>query len=123
FMMVLALEWGTQRHYVESVRDRSGGNVDPLYVDLLKAHWIEEAQHIKCDMLEIARLASEMDSTELTRVFDDVIALGGLVDAAFTGQAACEIDTLEAVRGRAFTDAEHRTLHATLHRSLSSILA
>jgi hypothetical protein len=123
FLMVLALEWGTQRHYVESVRDLSSGNVDPLYVDLLKAHWLEEAQHIKCDRLEIARLADEVDSTELARVFDDVLALGALVDVAFAGQAECEIDTLEAVRGRSFTDVELRTLHMTLRRSLSGILA
>jgi hypothetical protein len=123
FVMVLALEWGTQRHYVESVRDLSSGNVDPLYVDLLKAHWIEEAQHIKCDRLEIARLASQIDATELERVFDDVLSLGALVDAAFAGQAEREIDTLEAVRGRSFTDAERLTLRATLHRSLSGILA
>lgn len=98
--MVLALEWGTQRHYVDSVRDR-GAIVDSLYVDLLKAHWIEEAQHIKCDRLEIARLASTMDATELAHVFDDVVALGGLVDAAFAGQAEREIETLEACRSPA----------------------
>ena len=42
YLMVLALEWGTQRHYVESIHC-DGGSVDPLYVEILKAHWIEEA--------------------------------------------------------------------------------
>lgn len=122
FLMVLALEWGTQRHYVESVH-RSHRRVDPLYVDLLKAHWVEEAQHTKCDMLQIARLASAMGPTELVRAFDDVIALGNLVDTAFVGQVDREIATLEAVTGRVFTDAEHAELVATLHWSLSGILA
>ncbi len=33
---------------------------DPLYVDVLKAHWVEEVQHVKSDALEIALLAREM---------------------------------------------------------------
>src|SRR5262245_17139282 len=53
FVLLAALEWGTQRHYVESIRDRAGEGSDPLYVDLLQHHWVEESQHIRTDVLEI----------------------------------------------------------------------
>src|SRR5262245_58110875 len=72
FLMVLALEWGTQRHYVESIQDRRMDTGDPLYVDVLKAHWIEEAQHTKCDALEIAHLARTMSPEEISAAFDHV---------------------------------------------------
>jgi len=123
FLMVLALEWGTQRHYVESIRDRTAEHGDPLYVDVLKAHWIEEAQHTKSDALEIARLARTMTQNELDAAFDHVLAIGGLVDAAFAGQAAAEIDTLRQVGGRTFSTTEETTLHETLQRSLAAIFA
>jgi hypothetical protein len=121
--MVFALEWGTQRHYVESIRDQGVERGDPLYVDVLKAHWVEEAQHIKSDALEIALLAREMSPDELSAAFDHVLELGGLVDAAFAGQANKEIETLQQVTGRTFSEAEVTTLRDTLHRSLSAIMA
>jgi hypothetical protein len=123
FLMVLALEWGTQRHYVESIRDSNGERADPLYVDLLKAHWVEEAQHVKTDVLEIAHLARGTSPQALVAAFDEVLALGGLVDTAFAGQAAQEMETLRRITGRTFTDGETTLLRETLHSSLREILA
>jgi hypothetical protein len=123
FLMVLALEWGTQRHYVESIRDRTAEHGDSLYVDVLKAHWVEEAQHTKSDALEIAHLARTTSQEELDVAFDHVLALGGLVDAAFAGQAGAEIDTLRRVTGRTFSKAESTMLHDRLHQSLGGIFA
>jgi hypothetical protein len=123
FLMVLALEWGTQRHYVESIRDQMVERGDALYVDVLRAHWVEEAQHTKADALEIALLARELSPDELSGAFDHVLALGGLVDAAFAGQAEQEIETLQQVTGRTFSKTEVTTLRDTLHRSLSAIMA
>ena len=123
FLMVLALEWGTQRHYVESIRDRTAGIADPLYGDILKAHWVEEAQHTKSDMLEIARLAGAMSAEALGASFDHLLALGALVDDAFAGQVDHEVDTLQQVTARTLSEAEAAILRATLHRSLSGIMA
>jgi hypothetical protein len=123
FLMVLALEWGTQRHYVESVRNQRAEGGDPLYVDILKAHWAEEAQHTKTDALEIARLAEGMSADELSVAFDDLLAIAGLVDGAFSDQATKEVETLERVNRRTFAEAERTELRATLHASLSAIMA
>jgi hypothetical protein len=119
FLIVLALEWGTQRHYVESIRERA----DALYADLLKAHWVEEAQHTKVDVLEIARLAATMSSEAVAAVFDEVIALGGVVEPAFVGQAANEVETVERVTGRTFSEAEREALSRALHHSLRGTMA
>ena len=123
FLMVLALEWGTQRHYVESIRDRTEEPGDPLYAEILRAHWVEEAQHVKADALEIAILARQMTRDELTATFDHLLTLGGLVDTAFAGQAAREIETLRQVTGRAFSPEQSDALHEKLHGSLSGIMA
>ena len=122
FLIVLALEWGTQRHYVESIRGTKAP-ADALYVDILKAHWVEEAQHIKADVLEIARLARQASAEELAAAFDQVLAIGSLVDAAFVGQAEREIETLSRVTGHAFSAIETDQLRDTLSRSLRHIFA
>jgi hypothetical protein len=123
FLIVLALEWGTQRHYVDSVRDQTSDPRDALYADVLKAHWIEEAQHTKCDMLEIAQLAATQSAEQLSRAFDDLLAIGGLVDATFRGQAAKEVHTLEGTSARTLAEGERAVLRDTLHGSLSAIMA
>jgi hypothetical protein len=123
FLLLLAFEFGTQRHYVESIRDQTEEHGDPLYVDVLKAHWTEETQHIKSDMLEIVQLARALSPEELSTAFDQVGGIGGLVDATFVGQVAKEIDTLQQVTGRTFTAAEATTLRDTLYQSLSTIIA
>lgn len=122
FLMALAFELGTQRHYVESMRDRTA-RVDPLYVAMLKAHWAEEAQHTKCDLLEIARLAGGLAEPALTRACNGLRSLGALVDAVFAGQAEREIDTLRQVTGRTLDTTQHAALHDALHHSLATILA
>src|SRR3712207_5728265 len=48
-LFILHVEWMTQAHYLESVRDDAG--IDPLFKSLLRHHWIEEAQHAKLDTL------------------------------------------------------------------------
>jgi len=119
FLIVLALEWGTQGHYVESIRDHDDDGGDPLYADVLRAHWIEEAQHTKCGTLEIARARPET----IERAFTDLAAIAGLVDAVFVGQAEEEVATLERVSGRTLPDTERTALQRALHDSLGRILA
>ena len=86
FLLLLAFEFGTRRHYVESIQEQTEASGDPLYVDVLKAHWLEENQHVKSDMLEIAQLAGVLGPEELRVAFDQVVGIGALVDATFVGQ-------------------------------------
>jgi hypothetical protein len=122
-LTLLALEWGSQRHYVDSVRDRTVESGDPLYVEVLKHHWIEENQHVKTGVLEIEQLASNMPPEELSHAFDDIQVIGRLVDETFVGQVEQEITTLQRVTGRVYTESERTALQATLHQSMITIWA
>ncbi len=53
-ILTSVIEWFTQLHYIEHVRDDSV--LDGLFRDLLRFHWVEEAQHAKMDMLLIGEL-------------------------------------------------------------------
>lgn len=123
FMLLTAFEWGSQRHYVESVRDREGDGSDPLYVDMLKYHWIEENQHTKTDVLEIARMAEPMSPEELCDAFDQTRDLAGLVDGTFIGQVEQEIETFRATTGRRLSDSETTVLHDRLLGTMRAIWA
>ena len=123
FLLLLAFEFGTRRHYVESVLDHTEERGDALYVDVLQAHWLEEAQHVKSDMLEVAQLARALSPAELSEAFDHVVGIGGLVDATFVGQVDKEIETLQQATGRTLSAAEMTTLRDTLYQSLNSIIA
>ena len=122
FVLLAALEWGTQRHYVQSVK-QSGESADPLYVDLLRYHWVEESQHIQTDVLEIERLARAMSAAELSAMFDHVLALAGLVDEVFVGQVAQEVATFERLTGRRLSEPERASLNESLCRSMRAIFA
>ena len=122
-LILLALEWGSQRHYVDSVQARREDHSDPLYVDLLKYHWTEENQHTKTGVLEIAQLACDRSPEELSAVFDDIQGIGGLVDETFVGQVEQELATLQTVTGRTFTAAEATKLQEALYQSMRAIWA
>jgi hypothetical protein len=123
FLLLLAFEFGTRRHYIESVRDHTKERGDPLYVEVLQAHWLEEAQHVKSDMLEVAQLARELSPEALREAFDQVVGLGGLVDATFVGQVDQEIEILQQVTRRTLSATEMTTLRDTLYHSLNAIIA
>ena len=122
-LLLLAFEFGTRRHYVESIQAHTEESGDPLYVEVLKAHWLEEAQHVKSDMLEVAQLARELSPEALSEAFDQVVGIGGLVDATFVGQVDQEIATLQQVTGRTLAEAEVTPLRDTLYHALSAIIA
>lgn len=97
-LLVLHIEWMTQRHYVDSVRDAS--DLDPLFKSLLKHHWIEEAQHAKLDTLIVAALAEGRDEAGIQAAIDDYLWLGGFFDEGFRQQAGFNADALEKATGR-----------------------
>lgn len=122
-LVLLALEWGSQRHYVDSVQDKVGDGSDPLYVDILKYHWIEENQHTKSGVLEVAALAQFLATEEITSAFDHIMGIGGLVDATFVGQVEQELATLQYVTGRRLTESEATVLREALCKSMRAIWA
>jgi hypothetical protein len=103
------------------VHDRNGEGSDPLYVDILQSHWIEENQHTKTDVLEIAQLARDLRPEELSAAFDHIQELGGLVDATLVGQVEQEMATFESVTDRRLADPETAALREALTQSMRAI--
>jgi hypothetical protein len=103
-LLTSMIEWFTQLHYIEHVRD--GNELDPLVRDILKFHWIDEAQHAKADTLLIQEVAAGMDATERERAVDELLELGGAVDGLLARQVDLDIESLAAATGRRFTGVE-----------------
>jgi hypothetical protein len=122
-LLLTAFEWGSQRHYVESVRDRQGDRLVPLYVDMLKYHWIEENQHTKTDVLEIARMAASMKPDELTETFDQLQGIAALVDETFVGQVEQELETFQKLTGHSMAEREAATVSDRLLETMRAIWA
>ena len=96
-LIVLHIEWMTQRHYVESIRDDSG--IDPLFKSLLKHHWMEEAQHAKLDTLMVEALADGRDEAGIAAAVDGYFEIGAFLDNGFKAQAGLNLDSLEEATG------------------------
>lgn len=103
-LAILQIEWMTQSHYLDGVRDDAG--IDPRFKDLLKHHWMEEAQHAKLDALMVEALAEGMDAEGMARAVDGYLAIGAFIDAGLEQQTLFDLDAFERATGRKLTDAE-----------------
>ncbi|HEU0311336.1 MAG TPA: hypothetical protein VFR36_08985 [Sphingomicrobium sp.] len=115
-LLILHIEWMTQRHYVESVRD--DGELDPLFKSLLKHHWMEEAQHAKLDTLMVAALAEHRDEAGIQKAIDEYLEMGMFLDNGFKAQADFNADALERAIGRPLGDEARKRLVEQQHQAL-----
>jgi len=106
FLTTLCIEWFTQKHYVESVRDNAAEGLDPLFCSLLKHHWLEESQHAKLDTLVLDKLASSMEPAAIEAGVDDFMEIGKMLDGGLSAQVGLDLESLERAIGRTLTAAE-----------------
>lgn len=112
----LHMELMTQQHYVETVRGNDGEQLDPLFSDMLKHHWLEEAQHARLDLLEVQKILSrtpEALDAAMTEYAELLVALRGTL----MSQLELDIQTLEKAAGRTFTEAERSEILEAQERS------
>ena len=114
-ILTAIIEWFTQLHYIEHVRDDS--DLDGLFRDLLKFHWMEEAQHAKLDTLLIGEVAEHLTLEERETAIDEVLELGGAIDGLLAQQIGLNIEALEKVTGRTFTAAEKEEITTNTQRA------
>jgi len=107
-ILILHLEWLTQRHYLESVK--TDEQLDPLFVSLLKHHWLEESQHAKIDTIIAAELASKATPDEIEAAIDEFLGIGGLLDGGLQQQAKFDSVAFEDAANRKLTDDERSRL-------------
>ena len=115
-LVVLHLEWMTQRHYLDSIRD--DGDLDPLFKSLLNHHWMEEAQHAKLDTLMVEALGEGRDEAAIQRAIDEYLEIGTFLDDGLKAQTGFNLDAFERATGRVLTAVEREELMVQQHQAL-----
>jgi P-aminobenzoate N-oxygenase AurF len=114
-LLTSMIEWFTQLHYVEHVRDR--GELDELFRDILRFHWIDESRHARLDSLLIDEVASDLTAEQRETAIDELLELGGAVDGLLAQQVELDIDALQAATGRTFSDVERDEIRSHQQRA------
>ena len=112
FITTLHIEWMTQSHYVDSVKDNAKEKLDPLFCSMLKHHWLEESQHAKLDTLVVDEIATRLERKEIEKGIDDYMDIGKLLDGGLQTQVRMDIESLREATGRTFTPAEREEIRA-----------
>lgn len=114
-LVTLQLEIMTQQHYTDTVKTDVG--LDPLVTSILRHHWMEESQHIKIDILELDKMLAFSDEAMRQRAIDEYFGILSAFDGLLAQQVGMDIRSLEAARGRPFSDGERGDLQLQQHRS------
>jgi hypothetical protein len=115
-LFVLMIEWMTQSHYVDSVRGTS--ELDPLFANLLRCHWIEEAQHAKLDTLMVEALAEGMSGREIKAAVDGFLEIAAFFDIGCQQQAKFNAQALERAALRKLPAKQRAALIEQQHQAL-----
>jgi hypothetical protein len=103
-LAILQIEWMSQRHYVDSIKDDQG--LDPQFKSLLKNHWLEEAQHAKLDTLMVEALAAGQSEAEIMQGVEELIEIGGFLDDGLAQQVEFDMESFTRATGRQLTEGE-----------------
>jgi hypothetical protein len=114
-LAILGIEWMTQRHYIDSVKDDQ--DLDPQFKSLLKNHWLEEAQHAKLDTTMVEAIAVGMTEEQIASAVDDYLSIGTFLDGGLKQQALFDLEALERVTGRTFTEEEREEYVTKMHQA------
>jgi hypothetical protein len=114
-LLTSMIEWFTQLHYTEHVKD--GAELDELFRDLLRFHWIDESRHARMDSLLIDEVADGLNAAEREQAIDQLLELGGAVDGLLGDQVELDIDSLQVAAGRHFTESERDEIRTHQRRA------
>jgi hypothetical protein len=114
-LAILQIEWMTQRHYVDSVKDDQA--LDPQFKSLLRHHWMEEAQHAKLDTLMVDALAATCSSREIDGAVGEYLQIGGMLDDALRQQVEFDLESLARATGRQLTLSERNQFIEVQHQA------
>jgi len=114
-LVILHIEWMSQRHYVESIKDDQ--QLDPQFKSLLKFHWLEEAQHAKLDTMMVEALAKEMTEAEIEKAVDEYLEIGGFLDEGMKQQTIFDLEAFERAVGYELSESEREEFIAVQHQA------
>lgn len=107
-MATLHIEWMTQKHFTESVRDAQ--DLDPLFKSLLEHHWAEEMQHAQIDGIIVRSMAEQAGQGEVEAAFQDFLKIAALLDGGLMQQVDLDIESLEDAVGRRLGEADRQEI-------------
>lgn len=110
--LTCCIEIFTQLHYKESIR--SNDNLSPLFQDVFRFHWLEEAQHATLDELEWQRVHDSLNSAEIDQGVDDLIALVQALDGILQAQAAADAHYFMSNCDREFSPGQQDHVNHTI---------
>jgi hypothetical protein len=114
-LLTSMIEWFTQLHYVEHVRDR--GELDQLFRDILRFHWIDESRHARVDALLIDEIATGLTADQRDEALSELLHLGTAIDQLLAQQVEMDIDTLERAARRIFSESDRESIRVHQHRA------
>jgi hypothetical protein len=114
-LLTSMIEWFTQLHYVEHVR--SDEQLDGLFRDLIKYHWIDEATHAKLDSLLINEICGPLSLAQREHAVEELLELGGAVDGLLSQQADLDIESLQQATRRTLTEPERAEIRTNIRRA------
>lgn len=113
---ILGIEWMTQAHYTESVRDNA--DLDPQFKSLLKHHWMEEMQHAQLDTLITEALAETRDAADREAAIGEYLEIGGFLDQGLAQQAAFDLAAFECATNRTLKNGEREEFIRVQHQAM-----
>jgi hypothetical protein len=114
-LLTSMIEWFTQLHYVEHVRDRS--DLDQLFRDILRFHWIDESRHARMDSLLIDEIAADLSADQRDQALSELLELGTAVDQLLSQQVEMDINTLERAARRTFNQSDREDIRVRQQRA------
>ena len=114
-LLTSMIEWFTQLHYLEHVR--ADEQLDGLFRDLIKFHWIDEATHAKLDSLVINEIVGPLTLEQREHAVEELLELGGAIDGLLSQQADLDIESLQRATRRTFTEHERTEIKTNIQRA------
>ncbi len=115
-LFILMIEWMTQSHYVGSVRGDS--QLEPQFANLLRCHWMEEAQHAKLDTLMVETLAEGRSEEQIHGAVNGMLAICSFMDTGLRQQAQFNLDALQRAIGWPLEDEASARFIEQQHQAL-----
>ncbi len=114
-LLVLMIEWMSQRHFMDSVKDDQ--TLDPQFKSLLLHHWMEEHQHAQLDALMTLAIAEKLSPAEIEAGVNGFFELGAFFDNGLKQQTAFDLDAMERATGRTLGEAERARFLPQQHQA------
>lgn len=114
-LLILHIEWMTQRHFTESMRDEQ--DMDSRFKDLLLHHWMEEQQHAQLDTLIVEEISAGYCPMQIKAGIEGYKQLGVFLDEGLKSQTMFDMEALERVSERTLTEDEREAFMAVQHQA------